>query len=90
MNFPNVVLENGPMGYTEIGPALEQSVVTWDDLKWIREAWGGKLIIKGVHIGDDARKASFARGFCCSGIAPSTTNASKATKCSSDYTAYVK
>ena len=57
MNFPNVVLENGPMGYTEIGPALEQSVVTWDDLKWIREAWGGKLIIKGVHIGDDARKA---------------------------------
>ena len=57
MNFPNVVLENGPMGYTEIGPALEQSVVTWDDLKWIREAWGGKLIIKGVHIDDDARKA---------------------------------
>ena len=57
MNFPNVVLKNGPMGYTEIGPALEQSVVTWDDLKWIREAWGGKLIIKGVHIGDDARKA---------------------------------
>ena len=57
MNFPNVVLENGAMGYTEIGPALEQSVVTWDDLKWIRKAWGGKLIIKGVHIGDDARKA---------------------------------
>jgi len=57
MNFPNVQLDDGPMGYTEIGPALEQSVVTWDDLKWIREAWGGKLIIKGVHIGDDARKA---------------------------------
>ena len=57
MNFPNVQLEDGPMGYTEIGPALEQSVVTWDDVKWIREAWGGKLIIKGVHIGDDARKA---------------------------------
>ena len=57
MNFPNVQLDDGPMGYTEIGPALEQSVVTWDDLKWIREAWGGKLIIKGIHIGDDARKA---------------------------------
>ena len=57
MNFPNVQLDDGPMGYTEIGPALEQSVVTWDDLKWIREAWGGKLIVKGVHIGDDARKA---------------------------------
>ncbi len=57
MNFPNVELEDGPMGYTEIGPALEQSVVTWDDLNWIREAWGGKLIIKGVHIGDDAKRA---------------------------------
>ncbi len=57
MSFPNVELENGPMGYTEIGPALEQSVVTWDDLKWIRDAWGGKIIVKGVHIGDDAKKA---------------------------------
>ena len=57
MSFPNVELENGPMGYTEIGPALEQSVVTWDDLKWIRKAWGGKIIVKGVHIGDDAKKA---------------------------------
>ncbi len=57
MNFPNVVLDDGPMGYTEIAPALEQSVVTWDDLQWIREAWGGKIIVKGVHIGDDAKKA---------------------------------
>ena len=57
MNFPNVQLDNGPMGYTEIGPALEQSVVTWEDLTWIREAWGGKIIVKGVHIGDDAKKA---------------------------------
>ena len=57
MSFPNVQLESGPMGYTEIGPALEQSVVTWEDLKWIREAWGGKIIVKGIHIGDDAKKA---------------------------------
>ncbi len=57
MEFPNVELEDGPMGYTEIGPALEESVVTWNDLEWIREAWGGKIIVKGVHIGDDARKA---------------------------------
>jgi len=57
MSFPNVQLEDGPMGYTEIGPALEASVVTWDDLDWIRKAWGGKIIVKGVHIGDDAKKA---------------------------------
>ena len=57
MSFPNVELEDGPMGYTEIGPALEQSVVTWDDLAWIRDAWGGKVVVKGIHIGDDAKKA---------------------------------
>jgi len=57
MSFPNVQLDDGPMGYTAIGPALEQSVVTWEDLEWIREAWGGKIIVKGVHIGDDAKKA---------------------------------
>ena len=57
MSFPNVQLDDGPMAYTEIGPALEQSVVTWEDLKWIRDAWGGKIVVKGVHIGDDARKA---------------------------------
>ena len=58
MSFPNVQLDDGPMGYTAIGPALEQSVVTWDDLQWIREAWGGKIIVKGIHIGDDAKKAA--------------------------------
>ncbi len=57
MSFPNVELESGPMGYTEIGPALEASVVTWEDLKWIRKAWGGKIVVKGVHIGEDAKKA---------------------------------
>ncbi len=57
MSFPNVQLDDGPMGYTAIGPALEQSVVTWEDLKWIRDAWGGKIIVKGIHIGDDAKRA---------------------------------
>ena len=57
MSFPNVQLDDGPMGYTAIGPALEKSVVTWDDLQWIRKAWDGKIIVKGVHIGDDAKKA---------------------------------
>ena len=58
MNFPNVVLDSGPMEYTEIGPALEKSVVTWEDLKWIREAWEGQIVVKGIHIGDDAKKAA--------------------------------
>jgi L-lactate dehydrogenase (cytochrome) len=58
MKFPNVVLPGqGPMLYADIGAALEQSMVSWQDLRWIREAWAGPIVVKGVHIGDDARKA---------------------------------
>ena len=58
MNFPNVVLpDQGPMAYADVGTALEQSVVTWSDLRWIRDAWKGPLIVKGVHGPDDARRA---------------------------------
>jgi L-lactate dehydrogenase (cytochrome) len=57
MNFPNVVLKDGPMSYADVGAALEQSTVCWDDLKWIREVWKGPIAIKGVMIGEDARHA---------------------------------
>jgi len=57
MNFPNIILKDGPMGYADVGAALEQSMVSWSDLRWIREAWKGPIIVKGVHIGDDARRA---------------------------------
>jgi L-lactate dehydrogenase (cytochrome) len=58
MNFPNVVLPGeGPMLYTDVGSALEQSTVTWPDLRWIRDAWNGPIVVKGVHTGDDARVA---------------------------------
>jgi L-lactate dehydrogenase (cytochrome) len=36
---------------------LGQSMVSWPDLHWIREAWGGPIVVKGVHTGDDARRA---------------------------------
>jgi L-lactate dehydrogenase (cytochrome) len=57
MQFPNIVLPDGPMGYADVGAALEQSVVCWDDLIWIRELWNGPIVIKGVHTDDDARRA---------------------------------
>jgi len=57
MKFPNVELADGPMPYADVGAALEQSVVVWDDLKWLRETWGGPIVVKGVHTADDARKA---------------------------------
>jgi L-lactate dehydrogenase (cytochrome) len=57
MDFPNIELAGGSMAYADVGAALEQSVVCWDDLRWIRDAWGGPVVIKGVHTGDDARRA---------------------------------
>lgn len=57
MNFPNIELADGPMGYADVGAALESSVVCWDDLRWIRDAWNGPIVIKGVHTGEDARRA---------------------------------
>jgi L-lactate dehydrogenase (cytochrome) len=57
MKFPNVILKDGPMPYAEVGPALEQSAVSWDDFKWIREAWQGPIVVKGIHTGDEARRA---------------------------------
>src|SRR5437868_2846891 len=43
MRFPNIVLQDGPMAYADVGAALEQSMVSWDDFKWIREAWRGPI-----------------------------------------------
>lgn len=58
MKFPNVVLPGqGAMPYADVGAALEQSMVCWQDLRWIRDAWSGPIIVKGVHTGDDARRA---------------------------------
>lgn len=34
--------------------------VTWDDIAWVREHWGGKLLVKGVLDVDDARRAADA------------------------------
>ena len=58
MKFPNVVIPGeGPMTYADVTTALEQSMVSWQDLRWIRDAWNGRIVIKGVHTGDDARRA---------------------------------
>jgi L-lactate dehydrogenase (cytochrome) len=58
MKFANVVIPGqGPMLYADVTTALEQAMVTWQDLRWIRDAWSGPIIIKGVHTGEDARRA---------------------------------
>ncbi|HLW64909.1 MAG TPA: alpha-hydroxy acid oxidase [Gemmataceae bacterium] len=60
MQFVNVQLdEKGtPMPYADIATQLAASAVTWNDFRWIKEAWGdGPLIVKGVHNAEDAKRA---------------------------------
>ena len=56
--LPNVVVPgSGPMPLVDVGAALADAAVTWADLSWIREHWGGPIVVKGVLTADDARRA---------------------------------
>ncbi len=49
------------MPYVDVGAALAQSMVSWDDFTWIRDAWQGPIVAKGVHTADDARQRDRSR-----------------------------
>ena len=54
----NVVLENNQsMPLIDVTAALAASVVEWRDLQWLRKAWPGPILVKGVLTGEDARRA---------------------------------
>jgi L-lactate dehydrogenase (cytochrome) len=56
--FPNVVVPGkGALAAIDVGAALESAQVSWSDLKWIRDIWGGPIVMKGVMTPDDARRA---------------------------------
>src|SRR5579864_857987 len=56
--LPNVVIPGeGPMALIDVAAALAESVVTWQDFRWLREAWPGPIVAKGVLTGEDARRA---------------------------------
>jgi isopentenyl diphosphate isomerase/L-lactate dehydrogenase-like FMN-dependent dehydrogenase len=52
-----VVPGQGPMKLLDVGTALAQSAVVWEDLRWIRDAWRGPIVIKGVMTAADARRS---------------------------------
>jgi isopentenyl diphosphate isomerase/L-lactate dehydrogenase-like FMN-dependent dehydrogenase len=59
--FPNVELPGvGAMPCGDTSILLEKTNVTWKDLGWIRDAWGGPLVVKGVQTADVARQAADA------------------------------
>ncbi|HKQ09849.1 MAG TPA: alpha-hydroxy acid oxidase, partial [Rhizomicrobium sp.] len=56
--FPNIVVPgSGPMAAIDVAAALESAQVSWTDLKWIRDAWKGPIVTKGVMTADDARRS---------------------------------
>jgi L-lactate dehydrogenase (cytochrome) len=56
--LPNVIVPGkGPLPLVDLNTALAESVVTWADLRWIREHWQGPIVIKGVLTADDARRS---------------------------------
>jgi L-lactate dehydrogenase (cytochrome) len=52
-----VVPGRGPMPLIDVPTALAHAAVAWEDLRWLRDAWPGPIVIKGVLTGDDARRA---------------------------------
>ena len=52
-----IVPGEGAMPLTAAASALRRSVVTWEDIRWIRKSWSGPIVIKGVLSADDARRS---------------------------------
>ena len=56
--FPNIELPGGgAMPASDVGQFLDRTALRWSDVEWMKRAWGGPVIIKGVHTADDARCA---------------------------------
>ena len=53
----NIILPNlGPMPLMDVSAALAASVITWSDFAWLRKAWPGPILVKGVLTAEDARR----------------------------------
>jgi isopentenyl diphosphate isomerase/L-lactate dehydrogenase-like FMN-dependent dehydrogenase len=54
----NIVIPGkGPMELLDVSASLAQSAVSWADFQWIRQLWNGPIVVKGILIADDARRA---------------------------------
>ncbi|MEV5432956.1 pre-mycofactocin synthase MftD [Streptomyces sp. NPDC052701] len=46
-----------PTFFGAYGEWMQTTPPTWDDVKWLREEWGGPFLLKGVSRVDDAKRA---------------------------------
>lgn len=59
LDVPNVrtSIDGPPLSAAEASKSMRGNAPTWDDIAWVRERWGGPVIIKGILTVDDARRA---------------------------------
>jgi heme/flavin dehydrogenase (mycofactocin system) len=59
LTVPNVVGqgEAAPTFFGAYGQWMAAPLPTWDDVRWLREQWGGPFMLKGVTRVDDAKRA---------------------------------
>ena len=60
LKVPNMTARPGeaaPTFFAAYGEWMQSSMPTWDDVRWLRERWGGPFMLKGVMRVDDAEHA---------------------------------
>ena len=59
LTVPNVCApgETAPTFFGAYGSWMQTPPASWDDIKWMREEWGGPFMLKGVIRVDDAKRA---------------------------------
>jgi L-lactate dehydrogenase (cytochrome) len=55
--YPNVLLPDGPMRASDVRTQLANGAIDWSDVAWIRQAWPGPFVFKGILTADDAHRA---------------------------------
>jgi pre-mycofactocin synthase len=60
LTVPNMAAPGGtaPAFFGAYGEWMQSEPPTWEDVRWLREQWGGPFLLKGVIRVDDARRAA--------------------------------
>ncbi|HEY3732631.1 MAG TPA: pre-mycofactocin synthase MftD [Streptosporangiaceae bacterium] len=60
LTVPNMAVGGGPAPtfFGAYGEWMQSALPGWDDVRWLREQWGGPFMLKGVIRVDEARRAA--------------------------------
>ena len=60
LTVPNMAIgdQSPPTFFQAYGEWMQTQLPSWDDLRWLREEWGGPFLIKGIMRVDDALRAA--------------------------------